>query len=138
MQWGSGIREKNVTYFNNLDTSLTTHQSGLNSFDLTIRDIYMGIYVFGKEYKCYEYLGYIDPQTTNVGAALFAPGWTWERLPDGTAWSDWWAGDQQFWVGPTPSGEGSNYKPITSYFSNHASPNPLYSPFLTSFGPGIG
>src|SRR5882762_4150370 len=138
MQWGSTTRKENDTYFNKLDASLTTHQSGVNSFDLTIRDIYMGIDVSDRNYKCYQYLDYIKPQTTNVSAALSAPGWTWKRLSDGTKWSDWWASDQQFWVGPAPSGQSKAYKPITSYFSNHASPNPLYSPFLTSFGPGIG
>ncbi|KAJ7667092.1 glycosyl hydrolase family 85-domain-containing protein [Mycena rosella] len=153
--WAPSYAAKTAEYFRALDTP-AAHVA-----PKTLRDIYMGIDVFGRGshggggFGAYKALAHIA--AAGLSTAFFGQGWTWENTQDasGFTWESWFADDRRLWAGPRagervavpaappnragepPCAHGP-FAPVASFFARRAPPDPRALPLHTTFCPGAG
>lgn len=153
--WAPSNTTKTAEYFRSVDTT-AAHLA-----PKTLRDIYMGIDVFGRgshggggfgAYKALEHIA-----LAGLSTAFFGQGWTWESTQDapGFTWESWFADDRRLWAGPRigeriavpdapPNRPGEPpcthgpFGPVTAFFAHSAPPDPRVVPMHTTFCPGVG
>ncbi|KAJ7499715.1 glycosyl hydrolase family 85-domain-containing protein [Mycena latifolia] len=153
--WAPSYPAKTAKYFHSLDTT-ATHVTRK-----TLRDIYMGIDVFGRGshggggFGAYKALEHIVP--AGLSTAFFGQGWTWENTQDapGFTWESWFADDRRLWAGPragervalpvAPANRPGElacahkpFAPVAAFFAHSAPPDPRAVPLHTTFCPGVG
>jgi mannosyl-glycoprotein endo-beta-N-acetylglucosaminidase len=155
VQWPPSYTAKTAEYFRSLDTT-TAHV-----VPKTLRDIYMGIDVFGRGshggggFGAYKALEHIAP--AGLSTAFFGQGWTWENTQDnpGFTWESWFVDDRRLWAGlrsgehvavpnappnrpDEPPCTHGPFAPVASFFAHRAPPDPRTVPLHTTFCPGVG
>ncbi|KAM6500298.1 Glycosyl hydrolase family 85 domain containing protein [Amanita muscaria] len=158
--WQQDHPHDTMEYFYSLNTNLLNTRAispSVPSGSLTHQDVFMGIDVFGRNsfggggFDTHLALEVISPDGLGLGAALFAPGWTWESRQDdaGRTWGKWWKEEVTFWTGNVlgsdlkrlVKSQGSHvneYRPIGHYFNTKPPPDPRVLPFFSTFSPGSG
>ncbi|KAJ6579582.1 glycoside hydrolase family 85 protein [Mycena vulgaris] len=148
--WAPSYAVKTADYFRSVDKTAAPK---------SLRDIYMGIDVFGRGshggggFGAYKALAHIAP--AGLSTALFGQGWTWENTQDapGFTWESWFADDRRMWAGPRagervavpdappnragepPCAHGP-FAPVAASFAHRAPPDPRALPLHTTFCPG--
>lgn len=127
-----------------------------------LADIYVGVDVWGRGshggggFGSSRALAHISPNSLGLSAAIFGQAWSWETQQDeaGWTWERWWARERRLWLGPAEKADvppmppprhesEANCKhgdpqPIAQFFTTQLAPNPIVTPFYTSFSPGVG
>ncbi|KAJ6615525.1 glycoside hydrolase family 85 protein [Mycena sp. CBHHK59/15] len=154
--WAPSYPAKTSQYFHSLDQTVT------HTARKTLRDIYMGVDVFGRGshggggFGAYKALAHIA-ETAGLSTAFFGQGWTWESTQDapGFSWESWFADDRRLWAGPRagenvavpamkpnragePACAHGPFTPVASFFAQCAPPDPRAVPLHTTFCPGVG
>ncbi|KAJ7174428.1 glycosyl hydrolase family 85-domain-containing protein [Mycena filopes] len=153
--WPPSYTAKAAEYFRSLP------QTATHVAPKTLRDIYVGIDVFGRGshggggFGAYKALEHIAP--AGLSTAFFGQGWTWENSQDapGFTWESWFADDRRLWAGPRagervvvpdaqpnrpgepPCAHGA-FAPVAGFFAHAAPPDPRRVPLHTTFCPGVG
>ncbi|THU77766.1 glycoside hydrolase, partial [Dendrothele bispora CBS 962.96] len=157
--WRPTYPNLTAQYFLSLSSALTANK--------TLRDIYMGIDVWGRgshgagSFGSYRALHHISPSSLGLSVAIFGQAWSWESEQDKDEWTweKWWDYERLLWAGPRtdeeetipipemPRPEGTlpcectsaPYKAISTFFPRKVPPNPAKGiPFHTTFCPGVG
>ncbi|THU86760.1 hypothetical protein K435DRAFT_804846 [Dendrothele bispora CBS 962.96] len=88
--WKPTYPNLTTQYFLSLESSLTANK--------TLRDIYMGIDVWGRgshgagSFGSYRALQHISPSSLGLSVVIFGQAWTWENEQDKDEWTweKWW------------------------------------------------
>ncbi|THU86766.1 hypothetical protein K435DRAFT_970165 [Dendrothele bispora CBS 962.96] len=98
--WRPTYPNLTAQYFLSLSSALTANK--------TLRDIYMGIDVWGRgshgagSFGSYRALQHISPSSLGLSVAIFGQAWTWESEQDKDEWTweKWWDYERLLWAGP--------------------------------------
>jgi len=161
--WRNEYPALTAQYFLSLEQALigNTKETDSQIVPKTLRDIYMGIDVWGRGSHgggglgSYKALTHISPESLGLSVAIFGQAWSWESEQDkeGWCWDHWWEFDTRLWVGPVsgtvevpeaPKRKGEPdcvhgpFLPITTFFPRRPPPDPSDLRFHTTFCPGTG
>ncbi|KAF9558384.1 glycoside hydrolase family 85 protein [Agrocybe pediades] len=161
--WPNFKPDQTAKYFESLPAELVgnTPQSHVHAVTKTVRDLYIGVDVWGRGshggggYGLYKAMEHIAPRSSGLSVALFGQAWTWESEQDkqGWIWDNWWAYEMKLWIGPPggdvpvpeskpkrgePECSHGEFTPISSFFTPLSPPDPFDARFSTSFCPGTG